>query len=349
MTPVTKLTAASFFSGIGGFDLGFERAGIETIFQCEIDANCRQVLKRHFPHALRHNDIRSITAAWNRQSRNRRISHRWRRVFELLSVAHVWCGGFPCQDLSVAGERAGLAGERSGLWFAFRRLVGLFRPPIVVIENVPGLLSSNGGEDFAEILRGLARLGYDVAWRSLDAQYCGLAQRRERVFIVGCSGASGARPEEILFEPESLCWDPPARGGAQEDVTGPVEARASAGGGFGTDFSVGGGCSQPIPILEAGARTGKSTDDVRAGIGIGQPGDPMFTLQKGKQHAVAFDTTNITSATNRSNPQPGDPCHTLAKGAHPPMIAYGGNNTAGPIDVATAVNAHGGGQRAHGL
>lgn len=69
----------------------------------------------------------------------------------------------------------------------------------------------------------------------------------------------------------------------------------------------------------------------------------MFTLQKGKQHAVAFDTTNITSATNRSNPQPGDPCHTLAKGAHPPMIAYGGNNTAGPIDVATAVNAHGGG------
>lgn len=235
------MKVASFFSGVGGFDLGFERAGLPTIFQCEIEAPCRRVLAHHFPYAYQHPDIRSIAAAWRRHLQGHPVDPIWRHIFELLSIADVWCGGFPCQDLSVAGERAGLAGERSGLWFAFRRLVGLFRPPIVVIENVPGLLSSNGGEDFAEILRGLAGLGMDAAWRVLDAQYCGVAQRRERVFIVACSGAAQCRPEDILFEPESLCWDPPPGEGTRQDVAGTVESRASAGGGFGTDFSVGGG------------------------------------------------------------------------------------------------------------
>ena len=165
------------------------------------------------------------------------------------------CGGFPCQDVSVAGRRAGLAGERSGLWFEFHRVLRDVRPDWVVIENVPGLLSSNRGRDFATVIQGLVQLGYGVCWRVLDSQYFGVAQRRRRVFVVGHLG--DGRAAQVLFEREGLRGHPPARGKAREDAT---------------------------PILEAGARTGSGTP---AGAGIGNAGDPMFTLQAAHQHAVA--------------------------------------------------------------
>jgi site-specific DNA-cytosine methylase len=95
------------------------------------------------------------------------------------------CGGFPCQDLSVAGQRAGLAGDRSGLFFEFARIIDAFRPRWVLVENVPGLLSSNGGRDFGVVLGTLADLGYGVGWRILDSRFFGVPQRRRRVFIVG--------------------------------------------------------------------------------------------------------------------------------------------------------------------
>lgn len=118
------------------------------------------------------------------------------------------CGGFPCQDLSVAGKRAGLAGERSGLFFEFVRIAREKSPQWLLIENVPGLLSSDGGRCFATVIRSLVELGYGVAWRVLDAQYLGLAQRRKRVFIVGCLG-DARRAVQVLFEPESVSRDPP--------------------------------------------------------------------------------------------------------------------------------------------
>jgi DNA (cytosine-5)-methyltransferase 1 len=155
----------------------------------------------------------------------------------------------------------------------------------------------------------MVELGYEFAYRILDAQYFGLAQRRKRVFVVGYLG-DWRCAAAVLFERESLSGHPAPGSNERQSVAGTLGSRASAGGGLGTDFDLAGGLqvaktvlrgghsNNPldenlvaIPILEAGARTGKSTDDPRAGIGIGQDGDPMFTLQSGKQHAVAFRTT----------------------------------------------------------
>ena len=116
----------SLFSGIGGLDLGFERAGFEVAFQCEIDPHARRVLAQHWPGVECYPDVSTL----NRPP-----------------AVDVLCGGFPCQDVSVAGRRAGLDGERSGLWFEFHRILSVALPRFCVIENVPGLLSSNGGKD----------------------------------------------------------------------------------------------------------------------------------------------------------------------------------------------------------
>lgn len=192
----------SLFSGVGGFDLGFERAGMRIAAQVEFDERAAAVLARHYPETLRFKDVRDVGRS-------------------TLPSAELICGGFPCQDVSVAGKRKGLDGERSGLWFEFHRIINELAPRWCVIENVPGLLSSNGGRDFAAILggltgvvpsipsggwknagfaRGYAHL-YGVAWRVLDSQYFGVAQRRRRVFIV--ASLRDGRAAEVLFERES--------------------------------------------------------------------------------------------------------------------------------------------------
>jgi len=176
----------SLFTGVGGFDLGFERAGFECVWQVERDAHCLEVLAEHYPNVERYTDVRTVG------------KHNLKPV-ELI------CGGFPCQDLSVAGKRAGFDGERSSLWFEFERIIDELQPKWVVIENVPGLLSSKQGRDFGFILNALDDRGYGVAWRVLDSQNFGVAQRRRRVFIVGSLGTASAG--EILFESESVPGD----------------------------------------------------------------------------------------------------------------------------------------------
>ena len=177
------LTHGSLFAGIGGFDLGFERAGIKTIWQVEINDYCRKVLARHFPDAQRFSDIRDCGA-------------------NNLGGVDIVCAGVPCQDVSIAGKRAGLKGERTGLFYEFARILRELRPAWFVFENVPGLFSSNGGRDFAEVLRVfMVECRYGISWRVLNSQFFGVAQRRRRVFIVGCFGKPC--PAEILFEPAS--------------------------------------------------------------------------------------------------------------------------------------------------
>jgi DNA (cytosine-5)-methyltransferase 1 len=183
VTKPEKISSASFFTGIGGFDLGFERAGIETVFQCEIDEFCRSVLKRHWPYIKRYNDIRDVKA---------------------LSIpeAQVWCGGFPCQDVSVARGwlgREGLKGKNSGLFYPFANLIRERLPKVVVMENVTGLLNSHNGQDFAILLHTLEQLGYGVAWRTLNTRYFGAPQSRPRVFI--CAWVSSTvSAYHVLFE-----------------------------------------------------------------------------------------------------------------------------------------------------
>ena len=201
----------SLFSGIGGFDLAFERAGMECVAVCEIDKNAQSVLRRHFPKAELFDDVRKVG----------------KETHERKSVDLI-CGGFPCQDVSIAGKRAGIAGERSGLWFEFARIIDELEPNWVVIENVPGLLSSNNGKDFAVIVQWLAQRGYGVTWRVLDAQYFGVPQRRRRVFIVGSFGNGSAA--EVLFESESGAWDNPPSREAGKEVAYSLRASPSHSG-----------------------------------------------------------------------------------------------------------------------
>ena len=184
------MKAVSLFAGVGGFDLALERNGIEVVASVEIDKKAQNVLRRHFPNATIFGDITEVTGE---------------QLINAGFTPHdgIITGGFPCQDLSVAGKRAGLAGKRSGLFWEICRLLDETGAQNFILENVPGLLSSNNGRDMAAVLEALVKRGYRVGWRVLDAQYFGVPQRRRRVFIVGCLGNSGRTPEEILDLRES--------------------------------------------------------------------------------------------------------------------------------------------------
>jgi DNA (cytosine-5)-methyltransferase 1 len=203
---MSDLTYGSLFAGIGGFCLGFHRAGLRCAWRVEVEPNCCRVLTRHWPADHLHKDVRDFHADGS------------------VPRADVVTFGFPCQDVSVAGRRAGLAGERSGLFWEACRIIDEGKPRIIVCENVPGLLSSNRGRDMGAVVAALADLGFGIAWRVLDAQWFGVAQRRKRLFIVGVSGADVRGAAEILLEPESVCGHSAPRRPAREAV-----ARAAAG------------------------------------------------------------------------------------------------------------------------
>ena len=181
----SKLRVSSFFSGIGGFDLGLERAGMRVVFQSEINKYCQMVLKHHWPSVKLNGDITKL------QGKD-------------IPDSEVWCGGFPCQDLSLAnqGKRKGLDGLRSGLFYKYAELIEEKKPKWVIVENVPGLLNSHKGEDFRILLTRLDELGYGVSWRVFDAKYFGTPQRRRRVFIVGSLGS--IRSKQILFDTSNV-------------------------------------------------------------------------------------------------------------------------------------------------
>jgi|GEM_PF-1283448 len=204
------LTHASFFSGVGGLDMGLERAGWRTVSFSEIDPYASAVLAQRWPGVPNLGSITELTNVG--ESRDRPDSaelddrrERDGRASGLPSdtrAAALWSGGFPCQDLSVAGKRRGMVeGSRSGLAYAFLDLVERHRPPIVLLENVPGLLSSHGGRDLGSLVGTLGQLGYGWAYRVLDARHFGVPQRRRRVFILGIHARidpSGQRAAEVL-------------------------------------------------------------------------------------------------------------------------------------------------------
>lgn len=208
---MTKLRVASFFAGIGGFDLGLKKAGMETVFLCEKNSFCRKVLQKRFPTVPLKGDISGIS---NEDA-------------EAIPAAEVWCGGFPCQDVSLAnqGKRLGLQGARSGLFFEFARLVDIAKPEWIVLENVPGLFNSNGGEDFRAVLDELVTLGYGVSWRVLDAKYFGTPQRRRRVYLVGSYGS--LRSAEVLFGSGAVGVPSQASGSQEQAFTAGISQGTS--------------------------------------------------------------------------------------------------------------------------
>jgi DNA (cytosine-5)-methyltransferase 1 len=186
-----KLTGVSLFAGVGGFDLAMERNGVDVVANVEIDKQCQKVLAKHFPNAKQFSDITDVKGS------------------DLIAAGFkpnrgIITGGFPCQDLSVAGKRRGLAGERSGLFWEIARLIEETQTEWFILENVPGLLTSNKGRDFGVVVGTMADLGYSLAWRVLDAQHFGVPQRRRRVFIVGRRAGDRLSAAEVLFKSEGL-------------------------------------------------------------------------------------------------------------------------------------------------
>lgn len=229
---------ASFFSGIGGFDLGFERAGYEVVFQCEIDPHCRQVLRSHWPAVPLHDDIATLNSGG-------------------IPYADIWSAGWPCQDVSSANaQRAGLKGYHSGLFFKFAELAWASRPKWVILENVPGLLSSDKGTALESVIDELEKIGYLGGWTTCNTLNFGLPQNRERIVIVGSLGSE--RAYKVLAYGSKLQRD--CQTGGEEWPTSDTTVQSSTGrhdpvvvqrrGGFG--FTKG---SDICPTIRA--QTGK--------------------------------------------------------------------------------------------
>jgi len=174
------------FSGIGGFSLGLERAGMKTVAFCEIDPFCRRVLAKHWPNVPCFEDVRTLRGSD-------------------VGPIDVICGGFPCQDISHAGKQAGLAGERSGLWSEITRLVGELRPRFLIVENVAALLSGDNGQWFGTVLGDLATLGYDAEWHCIPASAVGAPHIRDRVWIVAYPCCNGFQERKDVSVSVSGC------------------------------------------------------------------------------------------------------------------------------------------------
>ena len=347
MHPVVQPSVVSLFAGIGGFDLGFSRAGCRTVATVEIDKNCRRLLSARWPDAVHLDDVRTAGR------------HN-------LPDCDIVTFGFPCQDLSIAGKRAGLEGKRSGLFYEAMRIIDELKPAWAVWENVPGLLSSDNGRDLARVLFRLGESGYFGCVRCIDAQWLGVAQRRRRLFGVFTRLDSGAeRCAEVLSVGESLRGHPAPSREAGEGVTHDL-APCPTGGGRGVERA--GESRGQDPVVAVPDICGCMSDGAHNGGGQmavaferrfvrTSGGQPSVNLQPCLRadantgdgaSCVAFDTTQITSPGNYSRPKQGDPCHPLASGAHPPCVAiqdvrgldkkqngrgYNGDGTAYTVDA----------------
>lgn len=362
----------SVCSGIEAASVAWHPLGWQPIAFSEIDPFACAVLAHHYPEITNLGDMRMLAV---------------RVFFDLVEAPDVLVGGTPCQAFSIAGLRHSLADHRGNLTLNFVELANAIdvarrrerRPACVIVwENVPGVLSTKDNA-FGCLLAGLAGENAPlrppgkrwastgcvygskraIAWRTLDAQYFGLAQRRRRVFLVA-SARNGIDPAQILFEWKGGRRDSAPRREAGQKPTPIIAARTRSGSGFGTDFDIDGGLIAKTllakgnlsldPTLDSYVTHSNTCPTRRAGgnrTGGDQPpgtdvdtadslivthslrGEGFDASEDGSGRGTplvptAFDPTQITSRNNHSNPQPGDPCHTLAKNSTAPCIAFNG-------------------------
>ena len=310
----------SVFSGIEAASVAWSPLGWEPLAFSEIDPFPSAVLAARFPNVPNLGDITRID--WS----------------EYAGAADVVVGGSPCQSFSIAGKREGLAGA-SGLMFEYIRAVRELRPRFFVWENVPGALSSEDGAAFRQLLSEMDDLGYGVAWRVLDAQFFGVAQRRRRVFLVGCLG-DPERAAEVLFEPDGLRWDSPSSREKRHELAG------AAWYGAGSDSED--GCLTPWdvqsrrifdagsawPALYAGDGGGHGYAAYAVRMRAGKPGggkgplvqtDVSGTLATGNDQTIVkpicMADGNVNTAIDL------DMCGTLKVGGEPPIVVYADDET----------------------
>lgn len=315
-----KLKYISLFSGIEAASVAWEPLGWEPIAFSEIEPYPCELLKQRFPDVPNLGDITKID--WS--------SYRGK--------ADIIVGGSPCQSFSIAGNRDGLKGE-SGLMFEYIRAIREALPRYFVWENVSGALSSEKGAAFGQLLHEMDVIGYGLAWRVLDAQFFGVAQRRRRVFLVGCLGNAG-RAAQILFDGESMRWDRPSSRDKRKSLAANAKSR------LGRCYSklVRCGCAEGKGDL-AKDDIGRTDKNGPQGDGVNE--DLSFTLNTTDRHAVAylpFNPTQVTSKQNGNNPQWDDPCHTLSATDRPPhVICMADANAKAAIDEDLCGTLHVGG------
>jgi DNA (cytosine-5)-methyltransferase 1 len=264
-------------SGIEAATVAWHPLGYEAVAYSEIDKFCCKVLQHHYSH----------TPNWGDMTKYK----EWPDA-----DVDVLVGGTPCQSFSVAGLRKGLDDPRGNLMLCFAAIAGRYSPKWVVWENVPGVLSSNGGRDFGTFLGIMGQLGYGFAYRVLDAQYFGVAQRRRRVFVVGCLGDwRGAAA--VLFEQYSLSGDTPPRRETGKNAAGTIAARTRGGGGLGTDFECDGGTV--AMCLNAGAM-GRQDAESETLIAHALRGEGHDASEDGTGRGVPLMAQTITADMYRS-------------------------------------------------
>lgn len=212
----------SVCSGIEAASVAWEPLGWEPVFYSEIDKFPSAVLDHHYPSIPNHGDMNEFET-WNYE----------RNSIDLL------VGGTPCQSFSIAGLRKGLDDDRGNLALTYCRMVDKLRPRWIVWENVPGVLSSNKGQDFGSIVGALVELGYSCSWRVLDAQHFGVPQRRRRLFLVGHSSGQYDYPSKVLFESGCGFGNLKKSRKKKQDITGTVEERVARMRGF-RDYEIDG-------------------------------------------------------------------------------------------------------------
>lgn len=368
----------SLFSGLDAASVAWEPLGWEPVAFAEIEPFPCRVLEKRFPGVPNLGDVSKVD--WS----------------PYAGAVDVVVGGSPCQAFSVAGKRKGLMDERGRLMLEYVRAVRDLRPRWLLWENVPGVLSQDGGRAFGTLLGALEDCGYSLSWRVLDAQFFGVAQRRRRVFLVGHLGTGGGAPAAVLFERDSVSGNTKSSKQKREELAALPEGGAGGGGGCLTPWD-----SQTnrvfsekgeFPTLQAGERSGTNRQAVcfkyhqgakaggigaqigqsptltadyhqpavavrtshtgangigmsdaahaldasgpeavcygfphaaagkAAGYGAAEGLAPTLRSAPSGENAVCYDTTQVTSPENGSNPQPGDPCHPLAAGMHAPLL-----------------------------
>lgn len=332
----------SLFSGMEAAHLAWAPLGWVCVGVAEIDPAPCALLRHRLPHVPNLGDVTAITDD----------------QIAALGGVDVVIGGSPCQDLSVAGRRAGLGGARSSLFHQQMRIFNAARhfcgARWLVWENVPEAFSSNQGRDFAVVVGAMAgsefpipaggwgsegvALGDNglVEWAVLDAQWFGVAQRRRRVFSILDTGDWAGRAP-VLLEPDRMRGHSAPSRDQGQSVTGTLGARAQGGGGLGTDFECQGGLVAGTLSANPKAAGSATQQDAHAGLLIpavahtlraeGFDASEDGTGRGTPLVPVAFDTTQVTSNSNVSNPKLGDPCHPLCAGAHAPAIAFGCKDT----------------------
>ena len=192
------MNVLDLFSGIGGFSVGLEATGMKTVAFCEPEPYCQKVLKKNWPEVPIYDDVRELTAD--------------RLVRDGIRV-DIITGGFPCQDISVAGRQAGIEGERSGLWSECARLLSELRPQYAIFENVTNLLTGDGGAWFEQVLWDISEVGYDAEWHCIPASAIGAPHRRDRVFIVAYPNSDDGRRGHSAEPLRRNSWMEPGSGG----------------------------------------------------------------------------------------------------------------------------------------